>query len=141
VRAPLIFSFLFMKTRIGSIIGWICAILVAFLTISSAIAEFIPVTDPATLAFIQKLGVGDITIQLGIAKLILAALYLIPRTSTVGFVLMVGYYGGALATNITHGFAVPDYAPILLAFVFMTIGAYFRNPELLTRLKGEKIAA
>lgn len=128
-----------MKIRAGSIISWICVILVAFLTIASAIAEFIPVTDPATIAFIQRLGVGDITIQLGITKLILVVLYLIPRTSTVGFVLMIGYYGGALATNITHGFTVIDALPIYLAFVFMTIAAYFRNPELLYRLQGKKI--
>ncbi len=128
-----------MKKRTASIIGWICAILVGLLTIASAIAEFIPVTDPETLAFIQKLGVENITIQLGIVKLLLAAIYLIPRTSTVGFVLLVGYYGGALATNITHNFTLPEYAAILIVFVLMTIGAYFRNPELLYRLQGKKI--
>jgi len=67
--------------------------------------------------------------------------YVIPRTATVGFVLMVGYYGGALATNITHGFTVPEYAPILVALALMTVDAYLRKPELLWRIKGKTIVA
>ncbi len=130
-----------MTSRVGSIVGWTCAIIVAAFTLFSAVMEFVPMTDPATLAFIAKLGVGDIAYQLGITKFILVLLYLLPRTSTVGFVLMIGYYGGALATNITHGFTLPEYSPILVAFVLMTIGAYFRNPELLTRLKGKPVVA
>lgn len=135
------FPFFSMKTRLGSIVGWICAGLVAAFTLFSAVMEFVPITDPATLAFVAKLGVGDIAHQLGIVKFILVVLYLLPRTSTVGFVLLVGYYGGALATNITHGFAFADYAPIVVALALMTIGAYFRNPELLTRLKGKPVQA
>jgi len=128
-----------MKTRIGTIVGWICVSLVAALTIFSAIMEFVPLTDPAMIDFATRLGVIDIAYQLGIAKLILVTLYIIPRTSTVGFVLMVGYFGGALATNITHGFSFAEYAPLVVAMVVMTIGAYFRNPELLYRLQGKKI--
>ena len=103
----------------------------------SAIMEFIPVTDPATLEYIGKLGVGDIMYQLGVAKFIIVALYLWPRTSTVGFVLMIGWYGGALATNITHQFPMTDYGPIYVVFLLMTIDAWLRKPELLARLKGQ----
>jgi hypothetical protein len=128
-----------MKSRIGSIIGWICTGLVAAFTIFSAVMEFVPMTDPATLAFLERLGVNGIEHELGIAKFIIAALYLIPRTSVVGFVLMIGYFGGALATNITHQFTMPEYAPLLLVFVLMTIDAWFRKPELTARLLGKKI--
>ncbi len=124
-----------MKFRLGSFIGWTCSILVAALTLFSAVMEFIPLTDPDMIAFATSLGVLTIAVPLGVTKIILSLLYLVPRTSTVGFVLMIGYYGGALATNITHGFPVSAYAPILVVFVLMTIAAYFRNPELLTRLK------
>lgn len=127
-----------MSTRAGSIIGWICVSLVSALTIFSAIMEFVPMTDQM-IDFATRLGVIDIAYQLGIVKFILVTLYIIPRTSTVGFVLMVGYFGGALATNITHGFMFAEYAPLVVAMVVMTIGAYFRNPELLYRLQGKKI--
>ena len=126
-----------MSTRTGNIIAWICTGLVAALTIFSAIMEFIPVTDPTMIAYVEKLGVGAIAHELGIAKLIIVALYLWPHSSTVGFVLMIGYYGGALATNITHGFMFSEYAMLLVVFLLMTVSAYFRNPELLSRLKGE----
>lgn len=130
-----------MNARASLIIGWICVGLVAALTLFSAIMEFIPVTDPAMIAYVERLGVGDIAYQLGIAKILLVILYVLPRTSTVGFVLMVGYYGGALATNITHQFTLPEYGMLLVVFLLMTIGAYVRNPELLTRLKGKPVMA
>lgn len=125
---------------VSTVIGWICAGLVAALTIFSGVMEFVmPMNDPEVAAYVARLGVGGMEYYLGAAKLVIAALYLWPRTSTVGFVLMVGYYGGALATNITHGFAFAEYAMLLVVFAVMTLGAYFRNPELLWRLKGRAI--
>lgn len=134
-------SLLLFMSRLSSVIGWICTGLVAAFTLFSAVMEFVPMTDPATLAFIAKLGVGDIAHELGIAKFILVLLYLIPRTSTVGFVLLIGYFGGALATNITHQFTVPEYAPLFVIFALMTIDAWFRKPELTARLLGKQISA
>lgn len=129
-------------SKASSIIGWICTLLVSALTIFSGVMEFVmPMDNPDVAAMVARLGVGGMEYYLGAAKLVLAALYLVPRTSTVGFVLLIGYYGGALATNITHGFTVPEYAPILLVFVFMTIDAYLRKPELLWRLKGKPVVA
>ena len=123
-----------MSTRVQSIIGWTCAILVAAFTVFSAIMEFVPMTDPAVIAMVQKLGVMEIAHQLGIAKLIITAIFLYPRSSTVGFILMVGYYGGALATNITHGFTAMEAGGIYAALLLLTISAWFRNPEVTTRL-------
>jgi hypothetical protein len=126
-----------MKIRVSSIIGWISALLVSALTIMSAVLGFMPPTDPAMIEMAMKMGVTDFEMELSITKLIITILFLFPRTSTVGFVLMVGYYGGALATNITHGFTLAEYAPILIVFLLLTISAYVRNPELLSRLRGK----
>ncbi len=123
-----------MKLRLSSIIGWISAGLVAALTLFSAVMAFVPVTNPEAIAFAMKLGVSEIDTELAIVKIVITLLFLIPRTSTIGFVLMVGYYGGALATNMTHGMTVAEYAPILVVFVLLTISAYVKNPELLSRL-------
>ena len=124
-------------SKASSIIGWICTILVSAFTLFSAVMEFVPVTDPATLDFINRLGVGGIAHELGVAKFVLVLLYLIPRTSTVGFVLLIGYFGGALATNITHGMPVETYAPLYIVFLLMTVDAWLRKPELLWRLQGK----
>lgn len=130
-----------MKFRLSSTIGWICTALVSALTIFSGIMEFImPMNDPEIAAYVARLGLTDLEYPLGAAKLIIAALYLVPRTSTIGFVLMVGYFGGALATNITHGVPPVEYFPILVVFILLTIDAWLRKPELLMRLKGKTIA-
>ncbi|WP_309627168.1 DoxX family protein [Brevundimonas sp.] len=42
----------------------------------------------------------DKTLLLGIIELTCLVLYLIPRTAVLGAVLMTGYLGGALATNL-----------------------------------------
>ena len=125
-----------MKLRIGSIVGWTCSLLVAAFNTFAAVMKYVPVVpDSPGDVMMQRLG---ITVQmqhvLGVIELAIIALYLIPRTSTVGFVLMVGYMGGALATNLTHGFSHMEALPIYILFTLMTIGAYFRNPELLSRL-------
>ena len=69
---------------------------------------------------------------LGVMELVIAVLFLIPRTSTVGFVLMVGYFGGVLATLLTHG---QDATFIYIVLALLTVSGYFRNPELLQRIR------
>lgn len=126
-----------MKSRFGSVLAWICTILVAAFNIFAGIMKFMPVAPGSEAEIMgQRLGLTpQIDHVLGVIELIIVALYLIPRTSTVGFVLLIGYMSGALATNITHGFTPAECAPMYVTLVLMTIAAYFRNPELLTRLK------
>ncbi|WP_164851201.1 DoxX family protein [Larkinella soli] len=56
-------------------------------------------------------------------------LYLIPRTMKLGFLLLTGYFGGAIATELSHGnpFAAPL---IILALVWAA--TWFRNPAVFT---------
>lgn len=129
-----------MSPRAGTIIGWICAIPVAAFNLFAGVMKFMPVTpgSPAE-AMGQRLGVSGLEQGLGVLELIIVVLFLVPRTSTVGFVLMIGYMGGALATNLTHGFTHLEALPIYIIFVLLAISAWFRNPELVARLKGERV--
>lgn len=128
-------------SRVSRIIGNIFAFLLGGLMIFSGIIEFMPMTDPAALAMIERLGIGGMEIPLGVAKLVIAALFLIPRTSTVGFVLLTGYLGGILATNLTHGFTFAETMPIYIAFVILTLCGWLRHPELTARLRGAPVNA
>ncbi len=130
-----------MSTRIRSIIGWICVGLVAAMNIFAAVMKFVPV-EPGSVAadFAERLGTAGIEHQLGILEIAVIILYVLPRTSTVGTVLMVGYLGGALATNLTHGFTFAETAPLYVLLVLLAVGAWFRNPELTTRLRGKPMA-
>lgn len=129
-----------MKLRLTSIVAWFCTLLVTAFMLFSAVMKFFPVVPGSDAdQMMQKLGVSGMVQQLGILELIIIILYVIPRTSVVGFVLMIGYVSGALATNLTHGFTHADVLPIYILFVLMMIDAAIRKPELLARIMGRKV--
>jgi hypothetical protein len=73
----------------------------------------------------------DKTLLLGIIELTCLVLYLIPRTAVLGAVLMMGYLGGALATNLRvdsplFGFTLFS---VYLGLV-MWGGLWLREPQL-----------
>jgi hypothetical protein len=64
----------------------------------------------------------------GLVEFLCAAIYLIPRTSVLGAILLTGYLGGAVATHVRISdptFAVPGVLGILI-----WIGLYLRNQRL-----------
>ncbi len=69
--------------------------------------------------------------MIGTLELILVVLYLIPRTSVLGAVLMMGLLGGAMATQIRAG--SPLFSHILFSIylgLFMWGGLWLRNAQL-----------
>jgi hypothetical protein len=84
--------------RIGVILT---VIPVLFLAFDSAIKvlDFQFVRDSwAQLGYPVEVGVG-----IGIVELVCLTLYVIPRTSALGAVLLTGYLGGAIATHVRIG--------------------------------------
>ena len=73
----------------------------------------------------------SLAIPLGIIELVCLVLYLIPRTSVLGAILLTGYLGGAVATNLRV--AAPLFSntlfPIYVA-VFLWGGLYLRDNAL-----------
>jgi hypothetical protein len=69
--------------------------------------------------------------MIGILELVLLILYLIPRTSLLGAVLMMGLFGGAMATQMRA--ESPLFSHILFSIylgLFMWGGLWLRNPRL-----------
>ena len=69
--------------------------------------------------------------MIGLIELACLVLYLIPRTSVLGGVLMMGLLGGAMATQIRAG--SPLFSHILFSVylgLFMWGGLWFRDPRL-----------
>ncbi len=128
-----------MTSRTRQIIGWIPAILVAiFLILASALPKFFVQDGTPTADFMKALGAWNIRYAIGALEVIIPILFVIPRTSTFGFILIVGLLGGATATSLTH--SVPGnwpWFPLVILGVAM-ISVYFRNPEFLSRLLGKK---
>jgi hypothetical protein len=68
--------------------------------------------------------------MIGLIELACLVLYLIPRTSVLGAVLMMGLLGGAMATQIRAG--SPLFSHILFSVylgLFMWGGLWLRNPR------------
>ena len=75
----------------------------------------------------------DLARPLGIIEFACLVLYLIPRTSVLGAVLLTGYLGGAVATNLRV--SAPLFSntlfPIYVA-LFLWGGLFLRNERLRT---------
>ena len=79
-----------------------------------------------------KLGYPENVIQgLGIALLVCTILYAIPRTSVLGAILLTGYLGGAVASNLRVG--SPLFSNVLFPVYFAVVlwgGLYLRDKRL-----------
>jgi hypothetical protein len=62
-----------------------------------------------------------------IVELLSVALYVIPRTSVLGAILLTGYLGGATATHVRAG--EPFFLPIIVGIV-VWVGLFLRDERL-----------
>lgn len=78
-----------------------------------------------------QLGYSESTIvPIGIVLIVCTILYLIPKTSVLGAILVTGFLGGAVATHVRAGTgAFPVVFPVILGGL-LWLGLYLRNPPL-----------
>lgn len=79
-----------------------------------------------------KLGyLESVIVPLGIVLLICTILYVVPRTSVLGAILLTGYLGGAVATHVRVGEPLFTHAlfPVYLG-VMIWLGLYLRDERL-----------
>jgi DoxX-like protein len=89
---------------------------VLFLVMDGGMKLFKP---PFVVQATVQLGYPESTIVgIGVALLLCTALYLIPRTAVWGAILLTGYLGGAVASNVRAGTPMFNVAfPVLLGVV------------------------
>jgi hypothetical protein len=89
-------------TKRMRITGWVLSgIAIAFLGFDVVVHV---IKHPAAVTAFNELGWPlDLLVPIGILELACLALYCIPRTSVLGAILMTGYLGGAVATNLRVG--------------------------------------
>ena len=71
-----------------------------------------------------------VIVPLGVVLLVSTLLYLIPPTAVLGAILLTGYLGGAVATNVR---AKPGWFTILFPVLFgvlLWLGLWLREPRL-----------
>ena len=68
---------------------------------------------------------------IGVIELVCLALYLVPRTSVLGALMLTGYLGGAIATHVRIGSPLPTHTlfPIYVALMVWG-GLYLRESRL-----------
>jgi hypothetical protein len=80
--------------------------------------------NPKIVETMTTLGVGRHLRLLGIMEVAFAALFVVPATMKLGFILASCYFGGALATELSHdALKVNPFLPIVLLWV----GAFIRD--------------
>lgn len=100
---------------------------VAFLLFDGGMKLFKP---PMVVKATLQLGYPESTIVgIGLTLLICTLLYIIPNTSTLGAVLITGYLGGAVASNVRAGQPLFNVVfPVIFA-CFVWGGLVLRNAK------------
>jgi uncharacterized membrane protein YphA (DoxX/SURF4 family) len=107
-------------------IGWILSILPALMLLAGGVMSLVkPSVAQEGLAHYGY--PVSVALPLGIVELVCAALYLIPRTSVLGALLLTAYLGGATATHVRAG--EPFYLAILVC-VLVWAGLLLRESRL-----------
>lgn len=73
-------------------------------------------------------------LTLGLIQTVSLALYLIPRTSVIGAVLLTGYLGGAIATHLRVGSPLPSHTLFGVYVGLVTWGGLWLRDAALRRL-------
>ena len=98
--------------------AWVPALLIGF----SGIMKLAGTT--AVREGMTKLGVVRYLRVLGAMELTFAALFEMPATMKIGFILASCYFAGAIATELSHGaLTVAPFIPLALLW----IGAFLRD--------------
>lgn len=106
--------------------GWVMSILPSLLLLMSATFKFL---QPSGFEEgLQHTGWNSGKMfAIGVVEVACALLYLIPRTSVLGAILLTAYMGGAIATHVRVGDAF--YVQILIG-VLIWGGLFLREPRL-----------
>jgi len=106
--------------------GRIISALPVLLLLFSAVIKL--VKPPEVVEGFTRLGYAEtLALGIGIFELVCTIVYMIPRTSILGAILLTGYLGGATATHVRIG--EPFFAPIILG-VLVWGGLFLRDEQL-----------
>lgn len=114
-----------MKSKTINIVKWIATGLVATVILMGAVMK-VSMASPLAEIY-SRIGLLEYMGALGIVEILLVVLFLYPRTMKIGFLLLTGFYGGAMAIEFSHG-SVFIFPAIILALVWIAGG--LREPSI-----------
>jgi hypothetical protein len=109
--------------------GRVISALVVLFMLFDSITKAIKV--PQIVQASEKVGFSATSVEgIGVTLLVCVILYMIPQTSVLGAILIVGYLGGAVATNVRAGSPAFNSALAVIFGVLTFLGLYLREPRL-----------
>ncbi len=109
------------------IAGWVISILPVLLLTMSATFKFLQPGEEFKNGLEQMGWTAETMFKLGFVEIGCVMIYLIPRTSVIGAILLTGYLGGAIATHVRVG---DQFIAPLLAGILVWLGLWLRDPRL-----------
>jgi len=122
-----------IKSKSRLITEWVITGIVAIVIIMSAIYKLASGSDSEGAKNFMKWGLENQIKVIGTFELVLVILFLIPRTFSVGVLLLTAYFGGAIATHIEHGEAKNLVLPAIIILLIWIV-SYLRNPAMFASL-------
>ena len=113
------------------IAAWILTGLITLVLVGSAVGKILG-ARPMAEAF-EKWGLKDHLLLIGVGELVSALLFLVPRTNSLGVLLLSAHLGGAIVTHMQNG--EPYLIPAVL-LVLVWVAGYLRHAELLQSFRG-----
>jgi hypothetical protein len=98
-----------------TVTGWVLTLLPLLAFVPSAGMKFM--AKPEMVANWVKFGYSESSLfPIAVAETVCLVLYLIPKTSVLGAILVVGYLGGAVATHVHAGqlFIIPIVIGVMI---------------------------
>lgn len=106
--------------------GWILSGLPALLLLFSGTMKL--VNPPPVVAEFARLGYAEgAGFGIGMLEILCTVIYLIPRTSILGAILLTGYLGGATATHVRIGDPVNAFIMPAVIGAVLWAGLYLRD--------------
>ncbi|MFP5230198.1 MAG: DoxX family protein [Acidobacteriota bacterium] len=111
--------------------GLILAGLIAAFLLMDAAMKFVKPPQVAE-AFVRSGWPIDLSVPLGVILLSSLVVYLIPRTAVLGAILLTGYFGGAIASNLRLHEPLFSYTLFPVYFGVLTwLALWLREPRLM----------
>ena len=115
-----------MTVKTKRIIAIILMAIPAFILTMGGVMKIIGAEPQTVMDFLVKAGFGNYIALLGVTELVIAALFIYPKTNRIGFFLAISYFSGALSLELSA--AAPPASAIFL--ILLWIAMFLKDKQL-----------